>query len=85
MSGTGFRIFINTGPASYTGGWNMFSGTATLPGNSYFTETRSLTVPNVAPGLYYVLWAIDTGYSIPEVLESDNAVHCAMTLQVLSC
>lgn len=85
VSGTGFRIFINTGPASYTGGWNMFTGTATLPGNSYFTETRSLTVPNVTPGLYYVLWAIDTGYTVPEALESDNAVHCAMTLQVLSC
>jgi hypothetical protein len=26
----GFRIFINTGPTSYFGGWNMFNGTATV-------------------------------------------------------
>lgn len=85
VSGTGVRIFMNTGPNSYSGGWTLFSGTAVLPAGSYYTKTRTLTIPSVPPGTYWLLWKIDTGNSTSEYNEGDNAVHSAMTLLVLDC
>jgi hypothetical protein len=82
---SGFRIFINTGPTSYFGGWNMFNGTATVGAGGQFTETRTLVVPFVSPGIYWILWQVDTGNTVSEFNESDNAVHSAMTLNVLNC
>lgn len=80
----GFRIYINNSPSPGTG-WNMFSGTANSPGGSSFTETRTLNVPFVSPGIYWILWQTDTGGTITEFNEGDNTVHSAMTLNVLSC
>jgi CARDB/Matrixin len=82
---SGFRIFIHNGPANIVGGWNMFNGTATVNAGNQFTETRTLTVPFVTPGIYWILWQIDTGNTVGEFNESDNAVHSAMTLNVLNC
>lgn len=80
----GFRIYINNSPYAGTG-WNMFNGTANSPGGSYFTETRTLTVPYVSPGIYWILWQTDTGGAVSEYNEGDNTVHSAMTLNVLGC
>jgi hypothetical protein len=82
---SGFRIFINTGPNLYFGGWNMFSGSATVNAGGQFTETRVLNVPFVNAGIYWILWQVDTGNAVSEFNEADNAVHSAMTLNVLNC
>jgi hypothetical protein len=82
---SGFRIFVNTAPNAYFGGWNMFNGFATVNAGSQFTETRILNVPFVNSGIYWILWQVDTGNSISEFNESDNAVHSAMTLNVMDC
>jgi hypothetical protein len=55
----------------------MFNGTASNGAGGQFTETRGLTVPNVPNGTYWILWQIDTGNSVNEYNESDNAVHSA--------
>jgi len=81
-SNVGFRVFLNNGPNSYSGGWNMFTGTATNPAGSYLTQTLSMTIPNVPKGFYWILWQIDTGNSVSEYNESDNTVHSAMNVQV---
>lgn len=85
VTGSGFRVYLNDGPNKYSGGWNMWTGTASVNAGSYFTQSLYTTVPNVAPGLYWVLWQIDTGNTTPEYNESDNAVHSVMRVQVLNC
>lgn len=82
---SGFRIYINTSPLGYSGGWNMFNGTATVNAQNQFTETRVLNVPSVSPGIYWVLWQVDTGNTVSEMNEFDNAVHSAMTINVQNC
>ena len=76
----GLRIFINNSPSpsGYTGGWDMFSGTAPANHYGFFTETRTLTVPNVPNnGTYWIYWDVDKDNVFPEYNESDNAVYCA--------
>ncbi len=85
ISGTGFRVFVNNGPNNYTGGWNMLTATATIPPQTYFTETQSLRVPSIPPGLYWILWQVDTNNTTAEYNEWDNAVHSAMTLNIMDC
>ncbi|MEO8212844.1 MAG: matrixin family metalloprotease [Myxococcales bacterium] len=76
----GFRVAVTQTPN--TGGTNMFVGTATTNPGSFFTQTLNLTVPNVANGFYWVIWQNDTGNAVSETIETDNAVHSAMTLSI---
>jgi hypothetical protein len=80
----GFRIYINNSPSPGTG-WNMFNGSASSGAGGYFTETRTLNVPFVSPGIYWILWQVDAANAVSEWNEGDNTVHSAMTLNVLNC
>jgi hypothetical protein len=84
VNNVGFRVYVGTSPTDNNGAGDMFSGTATSPGGTYFTETRVLTVPNVAAnGVYWILWKDDTGNTVGEFMEGDNRVHSAMTINVI--
>jgi hypothetical protein len=78
---SGFRIYVNNSPSPGTG-WNMWSGSATVNAGNQFTETRTLNVPSVSNGIYWILWEIDTGNTVTEFYETDNTVHSCMTLNV---
>lgn len=78
----GVRIFLNNSPSGYTGGWNMFVGTANNPPGTYSTQTLNLTVPSVPNGTYWILWQVDTQNGTAESNEQDNAVHACKTVNV---
>ena len=63
----------------------MWSEQAFILKGTYFTVTRQVQVPWVLPGIYWILWEIDTAGSVPEWNESDNTVHSKMFLNVLNC
>jgi hypothetical protein len=84
LSNYGFRLFINDSPHGYTGGLDMFNGTATSLRGSYFTQTLSVNVPFVSPGTYWILWSVDINHQYSEWNEGDNATHSAMALTVKS-
>jgi hypothetical protein len=72
--------------AGYTGEWDVFRGTATVNHYGFFTETRTFTVPNLPTnGTYWIYWDIDPDKTFSEYNETDNAVDCAMTLNVVTC
>lgn len=82
---SGFRVFINSlgPPAGYTGGYTLWSGSATNPAGTYFSQVVTTSVPwGVPNGLYYIYWAVDNGNAISEYNEGDNVVHSSSTLQV---
>jgi hypothetical protein len=80
---TDFRLFLNNAPGAFTGGFNLFSGTATSTRNGFFTETRTVTVPSNLPnGLWFILWRVDETTGNVEFNENDNFVHSRMTLNV---
>lgn len=85
INNAGFRVFLNNGPNSYTGGWDMWTGTTTSPAGTWFTQTLNMQVPFVSPGLYWILWTTDTGNAFAEWNEDDNSVHSAMSLNVQGC
>lgn len=87
VSNAAFRIFISNASANdYSGGINLFSGSATMNYNNGFTETRTLIIPyGTPPGTYWTFWQVDGNNVLPETHEEDNAVHGPVLVQVLSC
>jgi hypothetical protein len=85
VSSTGFRVLLNQDPNSLNGAIDIYTPNAAIGAGGWFTATTVMTVPSTLPnGLYWIHYEIDTGHSISEVLETDNNVHSAMTLNV-SC
>jgi hypothetical protein len=78
----GFRVAITSTPD--TGGTDIMTASAFSPAGGSFTETHTLTVPNVPNGIYWIIWQDDTGNTFSETNENDNSVHSAMTISV-SC
>lgn len=86
LSNIGFRVFLHNGPNNYSGGFSIWSGTASLDAYQQATVPLTMTIPTyAADGLYYLLWQIDTNGTAYEWNEDDNAVHSATTLQIITC
>ena len=80
----GFRIYLTQTPGVSGGGTNIFtSATAGSNAQNYWTESRTLFVPAGLPnGLYWIQWQVDTANSYNEILETDNFVRAATTINV---
>jgi len=82
FNGVGFRVYVGASPTDNVGIGDMFNAQATSPAGTYFTETHVLNVPNVANGVYWILWKDDTTNLVSETNEFDNRVHSAVTINV---
>jgi hypothetical protein len=82
VSGIGFRVFLDT-PFVFTGGWDIWVGTAYMPSGAYFTQDLTVTIPNNLPnGRYWIEWQIDTTNLVQETNEGDNIVHNEMAIDI---
>ncbi len=81
VTGAPFRMFLATGPYA-TSGTDVWTGTTTSVAGTYFTQSLTFVVPNVAFRTYWVRWQVDKNNNFSETDEWDNAVHRAMTLSV---
>jgi hypothetical protein len=80
------RFSMSTSKTGYTGGTTMgvWSGATNNP-NGYFSGSVQLTIPNVAPGIYFLFYRVDKDGTTTESRESDNVVRLNKTLQILDC
>lgn len=81
-----FRVFLSDTTNGSGNQWNLISGTVGIAGWTWQTGIMpSFTVPYVSPGVYWILWEVDSGHTTTEYVESDNIVHGAMYLVVNNC
>ncbi|MBN1609902.1 MAG: hypothetical protein JW940_24945 [Polyangiaceae bacterium] len=83
---SGLRLYMNDTGNPADPGRTVWSGTATMPHWTTLTQQLTFTIPsNLTPGLYWFFWAIDSNSTVAEWNESDDTVHCAMSVQVVAC
>jgi hypothetical protein len=83
---SGFKLYMNNTGNPADPGRTGWAGTATMYAYTSLTQLLTFTIPaNLASGLYWFFWTIDSNSTVTEWNESDNTVHCAMSVQVVWC
>jgi hypothetical protein len=84
MTQVPFRVGMSTSNVGSGIQGYLFNGSASLGPKSYFTEERTLTVPNLPPATYHVLWGLDWTNSVAEYNETDNTVRSGSKITIPS-